>query len=276
MCSLLLVNLDTQSTSIVNLSCATIWCVLSCLLILTLSWPQWQIRTKQVEVVRNLFYRQLTVPLADHAQTLEEYKKWEQEQLQGVEFSDENNEVASLPPRISYAYQKAEQMCRLREGLESNISAEKPLDGNLLRHYLVCAIWYTISDFWVFIFGDWKSTSSFHFSNFHSISRESFPWACTHHLFGARQTYISTEEATGEPCRVQILYERAVSVFPVTHEIWLKYTQYLDANLKVSLQSLCRIFYTSVWKRVGMSIWHCHKLDTGCWCSSEWCTIYKN
>jgi hypothetical protein len=82
----------------------------------------------------------LTVPLADHAQTLEEYKKWEQEQLQGVEISDENNEVASLPPRISYAYQKAEQMCRLREGLESNISAEKPLDGNLLRHYLVCAI----------------------------------------------------------------------------------------------------------------------------------------
>lgn len=121
--------------------------VFSHLLILTLSLPQWQVRTKQVELVRNLFYRQLTVPLADHAQTLEEYKKWEQEQLQGGEITDENKEVASLPPRISYAYQKAEQMCRVREGLESNISAEKPLDGNLLHHYLVCAIQCRIFDF---------------------------------------------------------------------------------------------------------------------------------
>ena len=140
----------------------SMWCCLvlfSCLLILTLSLPRRQVRTKQVEVVRNLFHRQLTVPLADHAQILEEYKKWEQEQAQGVQIGDENDELAGLPSRIAYAYQKAEQMSTARDSLESNISPEKPVDGSLLQHYLVCAIWYMIIDCWLFDFGDWKLTS---------------------------------------------------------------------------------------------------------------------
>ena len=151
----------------------SMWCCLilfSCLLIPTLSLPRWQVRTKQVEVVRNLFHRQLTVPLADHAQTLEEYKKWEQEQAQGVQIGDENDELAGLPPRIAYAYQKAEQMSRARESLESNISSEKPVDGSLLQHYLVRAIWYMIRDFWLFDFGDWKLASPCHL--FYSASTE--------------------------------------------------------------------------------------------------------
>eukprot|EP00249_Psilotum_nudum_P016992 c26096_g1_i2 orf=158-2560(+) len=46
-------------------------------------------------------------------------------------------------------------------------------------------------------------------------------------------SYISLEESTGDPARCQILYERAVTEFPVTDDIWLKYTSYLETNLKV-------------------------------------------
>ena len=47
------------------------------------------------------------------------------------------------------------------------------------------------------------------------------------------QTYITLEEATGDPARVQVIYERAVADFPITHDLWLKYTDYVEKNLKV-------------------------------------------
>lgn len=46
-------------------------------------------------------------------------------------------------------------------------------------------------------------------------------------------SYIALEEETGDPARVQVLYERAVVEFPITHDLWLKYTSYLEKNLKV-------------------------------------------
>ncbi|XP_042436650.1 squamous cell carcinoma antigen recognized by T-cells 3-like isoform X1 [Zingiber officinale] len=45
--------------------------------------------------------------------------------------------------------------------------------------------------------------------------------------------YIKFEESSGDPVRIQILYERAVSRFPVSSDLWLGYTSYLDQNLKV-------------------------------------------
>lgn len=47
------------------------------------------------------------------------------------------------------------------------------------------------------------------------------------------QNYIKFEELSGDPVRIQILYERAVSRFPVSSDLWLGYTRYLDQNLKV-------------------------------------------
>lgn len=46
-------------------------------------------------------------------------------------------------------------------------------------------------------------------------------------------SYIKFEEAAGDPARVQILYERAVSELPLFSELWLRYTSYLDNTLKV-------------------------------------------
>ncbi|KAH7281483.1 hypothetical protein KP509_36G050300 [Ceratopteris richardii] len=47
-------------------------------------------------------------------------------------------------------------------------------------------------------------------------------------------SYIALEEETGDPARVQVLYERAVVEFPITHDLWLKYTSYLEKCLKGS------------------------------------------
>jgi len=51
-----------------------------------------------------------------------------------------------------------------------------------------------------------------------------------------KQKYIKFEESSGDPARVQVLYERAVSELPVSSDIWMGYTSYLDRTLKVLLK----------------------------------------
>ncbi|KAL0927795.1 hypothetical protein M5K25_002005 [Dendrobium thyrsiflorum] len=46
--------------------------------------------------------------------------------------------------------------------------------------------------------------------------------------------YIKLEDSIGDPARVQVLYERALADFPVSSDLWLGYTSYLDRTLKVS------------------------------------------
>ncbi|KAJ0972197.1 hypothetical protein J5N97_020156 [Dioscorea zingiberensis] len=45
--------------------------------------------------------------------------------------------------------------------------------------------------------------------------------------------YIKFEESSGDPARVQILYERAISELPVSSDLWVGYTSYVDRTLKV-------------------------------------------
>ncbi|KAI3977266.1 hypothetical protein MKX01_009235 [Papaver californicum] len=47
-------------------------------------------------------------------------------------------------------------------------------------------------------------------------------------------TYLKFEQSSGDPSRVQILYERAVTDFPLSSDLWLDYTCYLEQTLKVS------------------------------------------
>jgi hypothetical protein len=93
-------------------------------------------KSKQVEIVRSLFRRQLTVPLANHDLLLEEYKDWEQQQ--GVQVGDDSDDLIGLPNGVALAYKKAVQMCRAREPYEAQIGCETPVQGDLLQHYLVC------------------------------------------------------------------------------------------------------------------------------------------
>lgn len=48
------------------------------------------------------------------------------------------------------------------------------------------------------------------------------------------QIYLKFEQSSGDPSRVQLLYERAITDFPVSSDLWLDYTRYLDKTLKVS------------------------------------------
>lgn len=136
---------------------------------------------KQTNCIRNLYRRQLSVPLCNTTTTLIEYTEWESQQ--GIRIGDDSNELAGLPSNVATAYRKAVQMCGQRERLEEKISREKPKDMELLQNFLL---------------------------------------------------YIAVEEGTGDPARAQVLYERSVAEFPITHDLWLKYTDYLEKNLKVS------------------------------------------
>nr|XP_043638216.1 squamous cell carcinoma antigen recognized by T-cells 3-like [Erigeron canadensis] len=44
--------------------------------------------------------------------------------------------------------------------------------------------------------------------------------------------YLKFEQSSGDPARVKILYERAISEFPVSGDLWIDYTDYLNKTLK--------------------------------------------
>ncbi|GIL49503.1 hypothetical protein Vafri_5836, partial [Volvox africanus] len=50
---------------------------------------------------------------------------------------------------------------------------------------------------------------------------------------GAFLAYIKMEQNAGDVARVQVLYERAVAAFPVTHSLWLQYGQYMETHTKL-------------------------------------------
>jgi len=47
------------------------------------------------------------------------------------------------------------------------------------------------------------------------------------------QNYLKFEQSYGMPARIQVLYERAITDFPISPDLWLDYTRYLDNTLKV-------------------------------------------
>lgn len=49
------------------------------------------------------------------------------------------------------------------------------------------------------------------------------------------QNYLKFEQSSGTPARIQVLYERAITDFPLSPELWLDYTRYLDKTLKVPI-----------------------------------------
>ena len=65
------------------------------------------------------------------------------------------------------------------------------------------------------------------------------------------QNYLKFEQSFGDPARVQVLYERAVADFPVSSDLWLDYTRYLDKTLKV--YSCNDLLFVCLWKYLGRS-----------------------
>ncbi|CAM8941471.1 unnamed protein product [Rhodiola kirilowii] len=132
-----------------------------------------QAKEKQIQHIRSIFHRQLSVPLADTHSTFKTYKAWEVEQ----------------------AYQKAMQMYNARAPFEEKISENDISDPERLQNFM---------------------------------------------------NYLKFELSSGDPARVQILYERAVVVFPITSDLWLDYTRYLDETVKAA--SVIRDVYSRATK----------------------------
>nr|CAB3481900.1 unnamed protein product [Digitaria exilis] len=136
-------------------------------------------KAKQVQRIRTLFHRQLSVPLAEMESTLSEYKSWEAEQGNA---NDPSSNFDGVPSNVISAYKKANDMYNERKQYEDQLNDAGASEADKLQEFL---------------------------------------------------KYLKFEESSGDPARVQVLYERAVSELPVSKDLWIGYTSYLDRSLKV-------------------------------------------
>ncbi|MED6206455.1 hypothetical protein PIB30_026784 [Stylosanthes scabra] len=138
-------------------------------ILLTIDETDIQAKGKQVQRIRGLFRRQLSVPLADMSSTLTKYKTWEEEQ------------GSVQDPNVLSAYQKALEMYNARVHFEEHVTRLDSPVPERLQHYL---------------------------------------------------SYLKFEDTYNLPARVQVLYERAITDFPTSPNLWLDYTRYVDKHLK--------------------------------------------
>ncbi|KAJ1266928.1 hypothetical protein BS78_07G017400 [Paspalum vaginatum] len=136
-------------------------------------------KEKQVQRIRSLFHRQLSVPLADMESTLAEYKSWEAEQGNA---NDPGDNFDGVPSNVISSYKKANDIYNERKQYEDQLSNAGLSEADKLQESV---------------------------------------------------KYIKFEESSSDPARVQVLYERAVSELPVSSDLWMGYTSYLDRTLKV-------------------------------------------
>ncbi|XP_004485413.1 uncharacterized protein [Cicer arietinum] len=148
-------------------------------ILLTFDETDAQAKEKQVQRIRSLFHRQLSVPHVDMNSTLMSYKTWEVEQgnLHNVSVC-----LIDSYPHVASAYQKALEMYNARVCFEEQISIQNISDSERLQQYM---------------------------------------------------NYLKFEQSFGTPARIQVLYERAITDFPISPDLWLDYTRYLDKTLKV-------------------------------------------
>ncbi|KAL0873421.1 hypothetical protein Bca101_023126 [Brassica carinata] len=144
-------------------------------------------RNKQIQRIRSIFHRHLSVPLKDLSSTLTTYKAWELEQ--GTDLDIGSDDLSKVSPQVAVANKKAQQMYSERAHLEENISKEDLSDTEKFQQFMVRMAY------------------------------------CA--------SYIKFEQTSGDPTRVQAIYERAVAEFPVSSDLWIDYTSYLDKTLKV-------------------------------------------
>ncbi|GFP80445.1 squamous cell carcinoma antigen recognized by t-cells 3 [Phtheirospermum japonicum] len=145
-------------------------------------------REKQIQRIRNLFHRQLSIPLADLKSTLLAYKAWEADN--GSSNDVNSSELDGLSSHVVSVYQKALEMLSARANFEENIS-KKDVDSGKLQEFMVA-------------------------ERFEDVA------------------YLKFEYSFGDPARIQILYERAVADFPISTDLWIEYTQYLDKTFKTA------------------------------------------
>ncbi|KAK9167828.1 hypothetical protein Scep_003019 [Stephania cephalantha] len=133
---------------------------------------------KQLQRIRSIFHRQLSVPLTELSSVFHAYKSWELEHVNVPERSSE----FEAPSHVTFAYHKAMEMYNARANYEEQISREGASETEKLQNFMA---------------------------------------------------YLHFEASSGDPARVQILYERAITEFPISSDLWLSYARYLDQTIKV-------------------------------------------
>ncbi|KAJ4846914.1 hypothetical protein Tsubulata_010310 [Turnera subulata] len=151
-------------------------------LALLLSIPPDDLKAKELQVqrVRTLFKRQLSIPLLNLSSVLQAYKAWEAEQ--GNLLASDSTDPDGIPSDVAAAYRKAVEMSNARAQHEQLVSSQDISDAEKFQNFM---------------------------------------------------NYIKFEKSVGDPTRVQLLYERAVTELPVSSDIWLDYTRYMNRTLKV-------------------------------------------
>jgi len=92
-------------------------------------------KVKQVQRIRTLFHRQLSVPLAEMESTLVEYKSWEAEQGNA---NDPGSTFDGVPSNVTSAYKKANDMYNERKQYEDQLSNAGASEADKLQEFLVC------------------------------------------------------------------------------------------------------------------------------------------
>ncbi|XP_021824437.1 squamous cell carcinoma antigen recognized by T-cells 3 [Prunus avium] len=139
-----------------------------------------QARDKQIQRIRTIFHRQLSVPHVNMRSTLLDYKAWEVEQ--GNILNAGSSDLDGISSHVASAYKRALEMYNARVHLEEQICRPDMSDSEKLQNFM---------------------------------------------------NYLKFEQSSGDPSRVQMLYERAITEFPISSYLWLDYTHYLDKTLKV-------------------------------------------
>ncbi|XVE91288.1 hypothetical protein DITRI_Ditri20bG0141400 [Diplodiscus trichospermus] len=103
-------------------------------ILLTIDQFDIQAKEKQVQRIRSIFHRHLSIPLANLKSTLLAYKAWEVEQ--GNALDAESDSVDGISSHVASAYQKAEEMYNARAHFEEDISRQDIFDSERFQHYM--------------------------------------------------------------------------------------------------------------------------------------------
>ncbi|XP_022940021.1 squamous cell carcinoma antigen recognized by T-cells 3 [Cucurbita moschata] len=96
-----------------------------------------QAKEKQVQLIRSIFHRQLSLPLSNMNSTLEAYKAWEMEVKQGCILDGKSNDSDGVPSQVASAYQRALDMYNARVQFEEQISKQDLTDTERLHQYII-------------------------------------------------------------------------------------------------------------------------------------------
>ena len=108
--------------------------------------PCFQAKEKQIQRIRGVFHRHLSVPLNDMNSTLLAYKSWEAEQ--GNDLDVNSGDLKDVSSHVANAYKKALEMRNARVHLEEQISNPDLPDSERISVFKVSKFHVTFTMLW--------------------------------------------------------------------------------------------------------------------------------